>query len=311
MDVEGKKVIIYGGLSFLGSSIIRIFLKQPQWKIYVVDKLREGERYPYFVSENRVIPINSSIEDKKSIINQLPRKCDVFIDCVEPFNEMDFIENAGEYISVEEIKNKQDILEKEKQKLNYEEWLSKKIEIKQFIFPICYQDDSLRQMMKKEIRQRWSKNTIIFLPVLFGIFDKVTNFIPNLIISRLLDLNIKSIKVDSKLIYEWLYVDDAALGIIDIIGKHDSKVYFIKGDSYSVKDVNNILFAETKTHPDIMPFIEKENGKKIETISYNGEVIYKYRYYEDIRERLMQTLEFYEDNTKYYHNRLKQMLGEE
>lgn len=312
MQLEEKSVIVCGGLGFLGSSIIRTFLKQPQWKIYIVDRLREGERYPYYVSGSRVIPINCSLDDKNILIDQLPNKCDVILNCVEPFDDADCIEQAGEFISIENIKEEQEILQREMQVLDNLEWLGKQIEVKQYVFPICYQNKLLRDKLKTEIQRRREKSIIIYLPVLFGIFDRITSFGPYLILKHLLGKKQVNNQSCMQTQYEWLYVDDAATQIREIVCMTASGNYIVEGERYTAVEINSMILTDAMNITYRSPIIELQNRNDEHLEEHADYVeIFEYQCYEDIRERLMQTFEFYEDNVNYYQSKLKKGIGVE
>ena len=312
MEFEEKTVVVCGGLGFLGSSIIRTFLKQPQWKIYVVERLKEGERYPYYVSGSRVIPINCSLDEKNILIEQLPNKCDVIGNCVELFDDVDCIEMAGEFISIENIKEEQEIMQREIQVLDNLEWLGKQMEVKQYVFPIRYQDKILRDNLKTEIKRRREKSIIIYIPVLFGIFDRITSFGPYLILKHLLGEKQANNQSCMQTQYEWLYVDDAATQIREIVCMMASGIYSVKGERYTAVEIKDMILIDAMDITCRSPIMELHNRKDEHLEEHADYVeIFEYQCYEDIKERLMLTFEFYEDNMHYYQNKLKKTIGVE
>ncbi len=307
--MKKKSILILGGFSFLGIALVCTFLKKPEWDIFIIDKVNEGENLPFFIGNKRITYFESAIMDIESIPNILDRAFDVVANCIDIFKESDIKKIEGYPFFIKDINEEDKVIEKEIEILNKVLWINKKINLNNNIFFIPY-SGRVRDVIINKINNTFklSKTTIIMLPILFGVYDNILNLLPYLMINFIMKSNVMiNLCIDKK--YEWIYIEDAILQIREIISKSYLGVYSIKGDLYSIKEINELIIGlldinlkiELEGKIDI-----QENKSNFYPNKYDVKV-FQYQRFESIRERLVQTYEFLEDNRMFYNHILNQI----
>jgi nucleoside-diphosphate-sugar epimerase len=294
-----KNKVLLLGYGFIGFSIARALLEDVNYELYVVDR-----NFKIFLMKNdRITYIQENVFNYDNWIDQIPAGVDCLINCISNNEVMvDFSYDASDAAYWQQA------ITDEKALVDTLVVISNKLKIKKIIYfssRLTELGDSLvfghyKNLIEQYIKEMHYPIYIFRLPILFGVFQDISQWPANLIWSVLNDENM--VVNDNKCsVYPWLYVADAVTVIIQQINTLDinNKTLIMTGRELSIG-----LFAELilKLSGKMKEVTFSDTRKVNKLADKNNSLNVAEEWYEHFDERIMLSIEFTEDNIRYYEN---------
>lgn len=294
-----KNKVLLLGYGFIGFSIARALLEDINNELYVIDRSLKI----FLMKNDRITYIQDDVFNYENWIQKIPTGLDYIINCVNS-NEIsiDFTCN------VSDTEYCQQVMSDEKALVDTVVVISSKLKIQKIIYfssRLAELENNCvfgycKNLIEQYIEEKQYPIYIFRLPILFGIFQDISQWPANLIWSVLkgVDMTI----IDNKFsLYSWLYVADAVMYIAQYIHTQNinRKMMIIPGREISIGSFTELIQKLCGKMTEIKFSDTQQASKLLHVINDLG---LTKECFEEFDERVMLAIEFIEDNAEYYKN---------
>jgi len=295
-----KNKVLLLGYGFIGFSIARALLEDVNYELFVVDR-----NFKIFLMKNdRITYIQEDVFNYDNWIEQIPAGVDCLINCI---SNNEAVINFS--YDTSDVAYGQQAISDEKALVDTLVSISNKLKIKKTIYfssRLTELGDNFgyghyKNLIEQYIEEKHYPIYIFRLPMLFGVFQDISQWPANLIWSVLNDEDM--VVNDNKCsVYSWLYVADAITVIIqqiNTLGINNNKTLTVTGMELSL----GLFAALVLKLSGKMEAVNFSDTRKVNKLACKiNSLNVAEEWYEEFDERIMLAIEFIEDNIRYYEN---------
>lgn len=294
-----KNKVLILGYGFVGFSMARVLLEDVNNELYVIDRSLKI----FLMKNDRITYIQDDVFNYENWIQKIPSSVDCIINCVN--NNKVSIDFSCD---VPNTKYWQKVVSEEKALIDVIVVIANKLDIKKMIYfssRLAELESNCtfgyyENMIEQYIEEKQYPIYIFRLPILFGIFQDISQWPANLIWS-VFKGNDLAIGDNKHSLYSWLYVTDAVMYIAQNIHSLNinRKMIIIPGREISIGSFTELVQKLSGKTIEIK-FSDIQQARKLLHVK-NGLGLTE-KCFEEFDERIMLAIEFIEDNAEYYKN---------